>query len=47
MFETRALRRIFWPERKAEIGEWKILYNGELNDLYASANTIRLMKAEG
>ena len=44
MFETGALRRIFWPKRKAGIGEWKVLYNEELNDLYSSANIIRLMK---
>ena len=45
MFETGTLRRIFWPKMKAGIGEWKTLYTEELNDLYSSANIIRLMRA--
>jgi hypothetical protein len=34
VFEAGALRRIFWPKRKAVTGEWKKLYIEELNDLY-------------
>ena len=34
VFENRVLRRIFGPERDGVTGEWRKLYNEELNDLY-------------
>ena len=35
-FENRLLRRIFGPMRDEVTGEWRKLYNEELNDLYCS-----------
>jgi len=32
VFENRILRRIFGPKRDEVIGEWRKLYNKELND---------------
>ena len=29
MFENRVLRRIFWPDRDKEVGEWGKLHNEE------------------
>jgi hypothetical protein len=34
VFENRELRRIFGPQRNEVTGEWKRLYNEELNELY-------------
>ena len=39
------LRRIFGPMRDEETGEWMRLYNEELNDLYSSPNTVRVIKS--
>jgi hypothetical protein len=36
VFENRVLRRIFGPKRDQATGEWRILHNEELNDLYSS-----------
>ena len=36
MFENRVLRRIFGPKRDEVAGEWRKLYNEELNDLRSS-----------
>jgi hypothetical protein len=36
MFENRVLRRIFVPKRDEVTGEWRKLYNEELNDLRSS-----------
>ena len=33
------MRRIFGPKRDEVTGEWRKLYNEELNDLFSSANT--------
>jgi hypothetical protein len=33
VFENRVLRRIFGPKRDGVKGEWKNLYNEELNDV--------------
>jgi hypothetical protein len=40
VFENRVLRRIFVPERDKVRGEWRILHNDELNNLYCSSNVI-------
>jgi hypothetical protein len=34
VFENRVLRGIFGSERDEVTGEWRILHNEELNDLY-------------
>ena len=44
VFENRVLR-IFGPKRDKVTGEWKKLHNEELNDLYCSPNTIRVIKS--
>jgi len=44
MCENRVLRRIFGPERDAVTGEWRKLYNEELNDVYCSPNIVRVIK---
>jgi len=38
------LRRIFRPRRDEVKGEWRRLHNEELNDLYSSSNTVRVIK---
>ena len=38
--ENRVLRRVFGPKREEVTGEWKKLYNKELNDLYLSPSTV-------
>jgi len=45
VFENRVLRRIFGPERDEVTGEWRKLHNEELNDLYCSPNTVRVIKS--
>jgi len=37
VFENRVLRRIFGPRRDEVMGEWRRLYNEELNDLVVDA----------
>jgi len=43
VFENRVLR-IFGPKRDKVTGEWRKLYNEELNDLYCSPNILWVMK---
>jgi len=44
VFESGVLRRILGPKRDEVIREWRKLLNEELNDLYSSPNTIRVIK---
>ena len=39
------LRRIFGPRKDEVTGEWRRLHNEELNDLYSSPNTVRVIKS--
>jgi len=45
VFENMVLRRIFGPRRDEVTGEWRRLHNEELNDLYSSPNTVRVIKS--
>jgi hypothetical protein len=45
VFENRVLRRIFGPNRDEVTGEWRMLYNEELNDLYSPPNIFRVDKS--
>jgi hypothetical protein len=44
VFENMVLRRIFGPRRDEVTGEWRRLYNEELNDLYSLPNIVRVIK---
>ena len=44
VFDNRVLRRIFGPKRDEVTGEWRKLYNEELNDMYSSHNIVRVVK---
>jgi hypothetical protein len=44
VFENRELR-IFGPKRDEVTGEWRKLYNEELNVLYSSPNLVRAIKS--
>ena len=39
------LRRLFGPKRDEITGEWRKLYNEEINDLYSSPNIVRVIKS--
>ena len=39
------LRRIFGPKRDEVRGEWRKLYNEDLNNLYSSPNIVRVIKS--
>jgi len=45
VFENRVLRRVFGPKRDEVTGEWRKLYNEELNDLYFLPNIVRVVKS--
>ena len=44
VFENMILRGIFGLTRDEVTGEWRILHNEELNDLYSSPNIVRVIK---
>jgi hypothetical protein len=45
VYENTVMRRIFGPKRDEVTGERKKLYNGGLNDLYSSPNSVRSIKS--
>jgi len=45
-FDKRALRRMFGSRRDEVTWEWRKLHNEELNDLYSSPNTVRVIKSK-
>ena len=45
VFENRVLSKTFEPERDEVTEDWRKLRNEELNDLYCSPNTIRVIKS--
>ena len=46
VFENRLLWRVFGPKRDGVTGEWRKLHNEELNDLYSSLSTVRVIKSK-
>ena len=44
VFQNRVLRRIFGLKRDGVTGEWRKLHNEELNDLYCSPYTVRVIE---
>ena len=45
VFEKKTLKRILESKRDEVTGEWRKLHNEELNNLYSSLNTIRVIKS--
>ena len=46
VFENKVLRRIFGPRTDEVTGEWRRLYNEELNGLYPTTNIVRVIKSK-
>jgi hypothetical protein len=44
VFENKALRRIFGPNRDGVTGRWRKLHKEELHNLYSSPSIIRIIK---
>jgi hypothetical protein len=44
VLENRVLRGIFGPKRKELAGGWERLHNEGLHKLYASPNSVRVIK---
>jgi hypothetical protein len=45
LFVNRVLQRIFRPKGSEVTGEWRKLQNEEVNDLYSSPSTVRVIKS--
>jgi len=45
VLENRVLRRIIGLKRDEVTGEWRKLYNEQLNNLYSSPNIFRVIKS--
>jgi len=45
VFGNMVLGRIFGPRRDEVTGEWRRLYNEELNDLYSLPNIVQVIKS--
>jgi hypothetical protein len=45
MFENWVLRVVFGPKRDEVTGEWRNLYNEELNDMDSSSNIVWVIKS--
>jgi hypothetical protein len=45
VFENRVLRGIFGPKRDEVTEDWRRLHNEELNVLYSSPTTVRVIKS--
>ena len=45
VFQSWVLRKIFGPKVDEVKEEWRKLHNAELNDLYSSPITVRVIKA--
>jgi hypothetical protein len=45
VLENGMLRKIFGPKRDEVTGKWRRLHNGELYDVYSSANIFRPIKS--
>jgi hypothetical protein len=45
VFENRVLRRVFGPKRDEVTGEWRKLYNEELNHLFSLPNIVLVVKS--
>ena len=43
--EESFLKKIFGPKRDEVTGEWRILHDDEIHDLYSSPNNIRMIKS--
>jgi hypothetical protein len=45
VFKNRMLRGIFGPKRDEARGEWRKLFNEELNDLHSLPTIVRVIKS--
>jgi hypothetical protein len=45
VLENRVLRRIFGSKTDEVIGNWRILHNEELHNLYSSSSIVRIKKS--